>query len=98
MRGPEPYGTSPIYGEYLQIDRPDLLRFVLRAFAQPDGAWGIEHEDTLVFEDAPGGGTTLRMTTRITQLSDSMREAVKGMEEGWNQSFDKLAELVVELG
>jgi uncharacterized protein YndB with AHSA1/START domain len=98
MRGPEPYGTNPVYGEYLAIERPGRLRFVLRAFQQADGSWGIEHEDTLVFEDAPGGGTTMRMTTKITQLSESMQGAVNGMEEGWNQSFDKLAELLPELG
>jgi uncharacterized protein YndB with AHSA1/START domain len=97
MRGPEPYGTSPIHGEYLEVERPSRLRFVLRAFQGEDGSWGIEHEDTLVFEDAPGGGTLMHMTTVVTQLSDAMVPAIKGMKEGWSQSFDKLEELLPAL-
>lgn len=97
MRGPEPYGINEVHGEYLEVDRPNRLRFVLRAFAQPDGSWGIEHEDTLVFEDAPGGGTRMHMTTVVTQASDDLIPALRGMEEGWSQSFDKLDELLPEL-
>ncbi len=97
MRGPDPFGTNPVYGEYLEIDRPNRLRFVLRAFREADGSWGIEHIDTLVFEDAPGGGTTLHMTTAVTQVSDAMLPALSGMKEGWSQSLDKLDELLPEL-
>jgi uncharacterized protein YndB with AHSA1/START domain len=97
MRGPDPFGTNPVYGEYLEIARPDRLRFVLRAFQESDGSWGIEHEDTLVFEDAPDGGTVLHMVTRVTQVSERMLPALNGMKEGWSQSLDKLEELLPEL-
>ncbi len=98
MRGPEPYGTNPVHGEFLEVDRPNRLRFVLRAFEQADGSWGIEHEDTLVFEDMPGGGTRLHMTTIVTQVSEDLLPALSGMKEGWSQSLDKLDELLPELG
>lgn len=97
MRGPEPYGTNPVYGEFLEVDRPNRMRFVLRAFQEDDGSWGIEHEDTFVFEDAPGGGTLMHMTSLVTQVSERMIPALKGMKEGWSQSLDKLDELLPEL-
>jgi uncharacterized protein YndB with AHSA1/START domain len=97
MRGPEPFGTNPVYGEYLEVARPDRLRFVLRAFQEADGSWGIEHEDTLIFEDAPGGGTRMRMHVVVTQASAALLAALSGMEQGWSQSFDKLDELLPEL-
>jgi uncharacterized protein YndB with AHSA1/START domain len=97
MRGPEPHGTNPVYGEFLEVERPERLRFVLRAFREPDGSWGIEHEDTLVFEEAPGGHTVMRMTTVVTQASEALLPAIKGMKEGWSQSLDKLDELLPDL-
>lgn len=69
MRGPEPYGTNPIFGEFLEVERPDRLVLVLRGFQEADGRWGIEHVSTFAFEDAPGGGTTMRMTTVVKQVS-----------------------------
>jgi uncharacterized protein YndB with AHSA1/START domain len=97
MRGPEPFGTNAVYGEYLEVERPNRLRFVLRSFEGADGSWGIEHEDTLIFEAAPDGGTTMRMTSLVKQVSDAMLPALGGMKEGWSQSFDKLDELLPEL-
>lgn len=98
MRGPEPFGTSPLYGEYLEVDRPDSFAMVLRAFQEADGNWGIEHVSRFHFEDAPGGGTRMRMTTTVKQVSDAMLQALRGMEAGWSQSFEKLAVLVAEMG
>ena len=97
MRGPEPFGTSPIFGEYLKVDRPDGFSMVLRAFEQPDGSWGIEHVTDFRFEDAPGGGTQMHMTTTVKQVSESMLEALRGMREGWSQSLEKLETLLAEL-
>lgn len=97
MRGPEPYGTSPIYGEFIEVDRPDGFSMVLRAFKQADGSWGIEHVSTFRFEDAPGGGTRMHMTTVVKQASPAMTEALRGMREGWSQSFEKLETLLGEI-
>jgi len=97
MRGPEPYGTNAVYGEFLEVDRPDHFSMILRTFEQPDGSWGIEHVSSFRFEDAPGGGTIMRMTTVVKQVSETMIPALKGMREGWSQSFEKLDVLVREL-
>ena len=98
MRGPEPYGTSPIYGEYLEMERPDHFSMVLRGFQDEAGKWGIEHVTTFRFEDAPGGGTNMHMTTVVKQASEAMLPALRGMEAGWTQSFEKLETLRGEMG
>ncbi|ATY32232.1 SRPBCC domain-containing protein [Sphingomonas psychrotolerans] len=97
MRGPEPHGTNPCFGEFLEVERPDRLSIMLRAFQEADGSWGIEHVTTFVFEDAAGGGTTMHMTTVIKQVSEKLLPALSGMEEGWSQSFEKLEALLPEL-
>jgi uncharacterized protein YndB with AHSA1/START domain len=97
MRGPEPYGTNPCFGEFLEVERPDRLVLMLRAFQEADGNWGIEHVTTFVFEDAPGGGTTIHMTTVVKQVSEALLPALAGMKEGWSQSLDKLDALLPEL-
>ena len=96
MRGPDPYGTNPVEGEFLEVSPPDRLQFVLRGFPGEDGSWGIEHVTTMDFEDAEGA-TLMRMTTRVLQVSDALLPALGGMREGWSQSLDKMAELLVEL-
>jgi uncharacterized protein YndB with AHSA1/START domain len=97
MRGPDPFGTNSVFGEYLAVDRPDRLVMVLRSFRGEDGSWGIEHETTMVFTDAPEGGTHMHMTTLVKQVSAALLPALGGMREGWSQSFDKLDELLVVL-
>jgi uncharacterized protein YndB with AHSA1/START domain len=97
MRGPEPYGVNHVEGEYLEVERPDRLVFALRAFRGEDGHWGIEHVSTMLLEDAPGGGTLMRLTTQVRHADPELIPALRGMKEGWSQSFDKLDELLVEL-
>lgn len=98
MRGPEPYGTNPVHGEFVEVSPIDRLSFVLRGFPEEDGSWGIEHLTTVDFSDAPGGGTLLTMATEVKQVSDALRPALGGMREGWSQSLDKMEELMFELG
>jgi uncharacterized protein YndB with AHSA1/START domain len=97
MRGPEPYGTNEVHGEYLEIERPGRLVMVLRAFGDGEGKWGIEHVTTMVFEDAPGG-TAMHMTTVVKQVSEELLPALAGMREGWSQSFEKLETYLAEIG
>jgi uncharacterized protein YndB with AHSA1/START domain len=39
----------------------------------------------------------MHMTTTVKQVSDAMLQALGGMQEGWSQSFEKLATLLSEL-
>lgn len=97
MRGPEPYGTNPVQGEFEVVDRPERLVMVLRGFPGEDGSWGIEHRTTMVFTDAPEGGTRMQMSTVVLQVSEALLPALDGMREGWSQSFEKLATLLRQL-
>lgn len=97
MRGPEPYGTNEVEGEFEVVERPERLVMVLRAFGAPDGSWGIEHRTSMEFTDAPGGGTHMHMTTTVLQASEELLPALSGMREGWSQSFEKLGALLPEL-
>jgi len=97
MRGPEPYGINVVEGEYLEVSEPGLLKFVLRAFRGEDGSWGIEHVSTMVFEETADGATLMTLTTRVLKVSEELMPALAGMKEGWSQSLDKLAELLVEM-
>ncbi|WHU00842.1 SRPBCC domain-containing protein [Sphingomonas sp. NIBR02145] len=97
MRGPEPYGTNPVQGEFEVVDRPERLVMVLRGFPGEDGSWGIEHRTTMVFTDAPEGGTRMQMSTVVLQVSEALLPALDGMREGWSQSFEKLETLLRQL-
>ncbi|RYD64987.1 MAG: SRPBCC domain-containing protein, partial [Sphingomonadales bacterium] len=98
MRGPEPYGTNPVEGEFVEVSPSERLSFVLRGFPGEDGSWGIEHLTTIEFSDAPDGGTLLKMATEVKQVSEALRPALGGMREGWSQSLDKMAELLADIG
>lgn len=97
MRGPEPFGINEVHGEFVEVERPARLVFVLRAFRGADGSWGIEHVSTLTLDDTPDGATVMRLTTVVRHVSDELRPAVDGMSAGWNSSFDKLDELLATL-
>ncbi len=97
MRGPEPYGVNPVEGEFEAVDRPARLVMVLRGFPGENGSWGIEHRTTMVFTDAPEGGTRMQMTTVVRQVSEALLPALDGMREGWSQSFEKLDGVLREL-
>jgi uncharacterized protein YndB with AHSA1/START domain len=98
MAGPEPYGINEITGEVAEIDRPARLALLLRGFQGDDGEWGIEHLSTLDFAETADGRTEMTLTTVVRKVSEALKPALNGMKEGWNQSFDKLEELLAEIG
>ena len=97
MHGPEPYGLNPVRGEFLEVERPGRLVFVLRGFPRDDDSWGVEHVSTLIFEETPDGGTFMHMTTRVLSVIDELLPSLAGMRAGWTSSLDKMDELLVEL-
>lgn len=84
-------------GEYVEVDRPRRLVFLSKAFEAPDGGWGIVNRNTLSFEERDGV-TTMTLHVRVERAEGELvLGALGGMEVGWSQSLDKLAELVAEL-
>jgi uncharacterized protein YndB with AHSA1/START domain len=84
--------THYVWGEVLAVNAPRRLVLRLCAFGTQEEP-GIEHVSTVTLSEFQGA-TTMQLETRIMRLSDELRDAAKGMEEGWSQSFEKMAESV----
>jgi uncharacterized protein YndB with AHSA1/START domain len=90
MHGPD--GTEyPMKGEFLDVTPPERLVFTNIAIDK-DGKHLLEGETT-VFLSESDGKTTLTLQTHATGLVPIASQMLAGMEAGWNQSIDKLAEL-----
>lgn len=91
MRSPD--GCEyPCQGVYREVVRPSRLVFTNNAIGE-DGSPVLEGLTTVLFEEA-GGKTTLTLRTRAKAVVDFARAYLSGMEAGWSQSLDKLAEEV----
>jgi uncharacterized protein YndB with AHSA1/START domain len=90
MRGPD--GSDyPMKGEFLEITPPERLVFTNIA-TDKDGKHLLEGETTVILTES-GGRTTLTLQTHATGLVPIAPQMLAGMEAGWNQSIDRLAEL-----
>lgn len=96
MAGPEPYGTNPMAGEFIEVSPPDRLVFSSQAYQGEDGEWRIDNLNELDFTEQDGK-TVLTLVVTVRKVSAETLQALGGMREGWSQSFDKLAELLPEL-
>jgi uncharacterized protein YndB with AHSA1/START domain len=110
MRGPD--GTDyPLKGVYREMVAPALLVMTMDLSEHPE-AWhdmvdpgrdrakgrpSLDPLCTVHFEDAAGGKTKLTIVMSFT--SAALRDAMVGigMEPGWNQSLDRLAELLARV-
>jgi|SRR6185312_4651902 len=76
-------------GIFKEIVPPEKLVFTSGAFIGEDGEAGLEGLNTITFEDL-GGKTKLTVNAVVTKLAPEFSFAYEGMNEGWNQSLDKL--------
>lgn len=87
-----PDGTVyPDSGEFHEVVEPERLVMTSRAFEDDDGAYGLEVYTTVTFADR-GGKTELTLEAEVVAATAEVAEALEGMEAGWSQSFDKLAD------
>lgn len=83
---------SPVRCVYTEVDPPARLVFTDEA-VDDDGTVHLDGVTTVVFDDL-GDGTT-RVTVHATaegRTPQSVR-MLEGMQQGWSESLDKLAEL-----
>lgn len=86
-----PDGTVyPDSGEFHEVVEPERLVMTSRAF-EDDGAYGLEVYTTVTFADR-GGETELTLEAEVVAATSEVAEALAGMEAGWSQSVDKLAD------
>lgn len=80
----------PMNGVFEEIVPPERLVYSTSAFADEAGNPMVEDLRTARF-DADDGKTILTFHAAITRLAPGAEDAPAGMEEGWNETFDKLA-------
>lgn len=92
MHGPDG-NEYPMKGEFLEVAPPERLVFMNIAIDK-DGKHLLEGETTVIFSERDGK-TTLTLQTHAIGLVPIAPQMLAGMEAGWNQSIDKLAELLL---
>ncbi len=94
MRGPDSM-VYPMDGEYREIVEPERLVFITGALNEK-GKPLFTVLNTVTFTEA-GGKTTLALHVRVVEIFDEQaRRHLKGMNEGWSQSLDRLTALVAK--
>jgi uncharacterized protein YndB with AHSA1/START domain len=92
MAGPDGV-IYPMKGMFQEIVAPERLVFSSSALEDEAGNAQMEALSTVTFEDQ-GGKTKLTLQEVVVRSTPAAEWALSGMEEGWNQSLDKLAEEV----
>ena len=93
MHGPDG-NDYPMKGAYREVVPPERLVFSNIA-VDNDGNHLLEGETTVIL-DEQGGKTRLTLNTYAKGLVPMAPQMLAGMEAGWSQSLDKLAELMAK--
>ena len=78
-------------GEFLEIIVPERLVFTSKAFENEDGVALLENINTISFTEFEGK-TKLTVHAAVIKAAPEMAFALAGMDQGWNESLDKLSE------
>jgi uncharacterized protein YndB with AHSA1/START domain len=91
MRSPE--GTEHgVIGVFREVVEPERLAFTNIAVDQ-DGNHLLEGFTTVTFADEGGSRTRMILETSATGVAPQAPEMLKGMNEGWSQSLERLEAL-----
>jgi uncharacterized protein YndB with AHSA1/START domain len=95
MRGPD--GTvSPMKGIFDEIVTPQRLVFTSSALEDENGNPQLENLNTVTFI-GQGKKTKLIWPAEVLKATSAAEGALEGMEEGCNQSLDRLEELLTKI-
>jgi uncharacterized protein YndB with AHSA1/START domain len=85
-------------GKFKEIKEPEKLVFQNNAVLGKDGIGepSLEGTTTVTFEDV-NGKTRLTVIAVLHKMAPGMEGAAAGMNEGWNQSIDKLVEFLTSI-
>jgi uncharacterized protein YndB with AHSA1/START domain len=95
MRAPSGV-VHPMVGRFVEIDRPHRLVF----WACPLDEQGraiLEVLNSVAFAEV-SGGTEITLVATVTKTTAAAEKSIGGMSQGWSESLDRLAELVVDIG
>jgi uncharacterized protein YndB with AHSA1/START domain len=85
----------PMDGEVREIVAPERLVMLCVCCGDDDGNPGAEILTTVTFH-VDGEGTRVEIEARVMKVADFARDAIAGMEQGWNESLDRLVALANE--
>jgi uncharacterized protein YndB with AHSA1/START domain len=88
-------GTYPMKGMFVEIVESEKLVFTASVLNDAGEAY-LELLNTVTFAEHDGK-TTLTVAARVVKTGPGAAEALEGMEAGWNQSFERLAEEVAAI-
>ncbi len=91
MQGPDG-GIYPSVGTFTDVTPPERLAFTAAAYAGVGGPFLLEDTTTITFTEREGRQTKLTLHAVVTRSTPEAAGALAGMEQGWSESFDKLAE------
>ena len=92
MHGPDG-NDYPMKGMFIEVTAPERLVFSTVALDH-DGNHLLEGETTVTFAERDGK-TTMTLKSHAVGRVPIAPQMLAGMNAGWNQSIDKLGELVV---
>jgi len=89
-----PWGTQhPMDGTFREVVKNEKLVFSNNAVDEAGGIL-IQAITTVTFEDAGNGKTKMTLHTDAYGMVDVSAKMLEGMEAGWSQSFEKLADAI----
>jgi uncharacterized protein YndB with AHSA1/START domain len=89
MRGPD--GTLyPTKGIFHEVVPPERIILTTSAFEDQNGLPQLRVLNTVTFVEH-NGRTKITLRALVTWSTPAVADALAGMEQGWSQSFDKLA-------
>lgn len=90
MTGPDGI-MIPNKGIFHEIVEPERIVFTTKAFEDEQGNPHLEVLNTITFAEQDGK-TQLTMRALVVKEDATVAISLSGMEQGWNESLDRLAE------
>jgi uncharacterized protein YndB with AHSA1/START domain len=94
MRGPDG-AVFPMKGEFREIVAPARLVFTATGMEDSDGNPQLENLNTVTFAKH-NGKTKLTLHVVVVKFPPEAADSLAGMESGWGQSLDRLADLLAK--
>jgi uncharacterized protein YndB with AHSA1/START domain len=86
----------PVRGVFHEVIEPEWLDFTTSAYADAEGSDQLEVRHNVTFEEQDGK-TKLTLQSRVIKTTAATVQPLAGMEAGWKQSLDRLAELLAKI-
>lgn len=92
MTGPD--GRAyPMAGEVREIVPPERLVLFCTCCGDDSGTPGVEVLNSVTFTEK-NGRTVVEVEARVLKVDPQMIDAIAGMEQGWSESLERLAQTV----